>query len=130
MESDLQQEGYKLNRNNDLKTTVVDFMTMIRKVPFHVHKNLNKTLEPTWAVVSFSGVINQIHVAYDSYLQNSIKESERAHRSNTIPIDIVDLGLKSVIPVDLKLFWSLASNKHQLSFLLEIFPKQIHFWAK
>ena len=102
-------------------------MTMIRKVPFHVHKNLNKTLEPTWAVVSFSGVINQIHVAYDSYLQNSIKESERAHRSNTIPIDIVDLGLKSVIPVDLKLFWSLASNKHQLSFLLEIFPKQIHF---
>ena len=130
MESDLQQEGYKLNRNNDLKTAVVDFMCMIRKVPFHVHKNINKSSEPTWAVVSFSGVINQIHAAYNSYLQNSIQESERAHRSNTIPTDIVDLGLKSVIPVDLKLFWSLASNKHQLSFLLEIFPKQIHFWAK
>ena len=117
-----------MNQNNDLKTAVVvDFMSMIRKVPFHVHKNINKALEPTWEVVSFSGVINQIHVACDSYLQNSIQESERAHRSNTTPIDIADLGLKSVIPVDLKLFWSLASNKYQLSFLLEIFPNQIHF---
>ena len=53
------------------------------------------------------GVIN-------SYLQNSIKESERAHRSNTILIDIVDLGLESVIPVYLKSFWSSASIKHQL----------------
>ena len=32
------------------------------------------------------GVIN-------SYLQNSIKESERAHRSNTTLIDIVDWDL-------------------------------------
>ena len=60
------------------------------------------------------GVINQIHVVYDSYLQNSIKESERAHRSDTTPIDVVDLGLESAIPVDLKSFLSSASIKHQL----------------
>ena len=87
LESDLQEEDYKLNRNDDLKTAVVvDFMSMIRKVPFHFHKNISEALESTWA----------------RYLQNSIKESERAHRSDTTPIDVVDLGLESVIPVDLK----------------------------
>ena len=70
------------------------------------------------------GVINQIHVVYDSYLQNSIKESERARRSDTAPIDVVDLGLKSVILVDLKSFRSSARNKHQLELAsLENFSK-------
>ena len=93
LESDLQEEDYKLNRNNDLKTAVVaDFMSMIRKVPFHFHKNINKALESTSAILS-PGIINQIHDVYDSYLQNSIKESERAHRSDTTSIDVVDLGI-------------------------------------
>ena len=52
---------------------------------------------------------------YNKYLQNSIKESERAHRSDTTTrIDVIDLGLESVIPVDLKSNWSSVSNKHQL----------------
>ena len=89
-------------------------MSVIRKVSFHVHKNINEALESTWAMILSPGVKNQIHVVYDSYLQNSIKESERAHRSDTTPIDVVDLGLESVIPVDLKSFWSSASKKHQL----------------
>ena len=73
------------------------------------------------------GVINQIHVVYDSYLQNSIKESERAHRSDTTPRDLVDLGLESVIPVDLKLFWSSASNKHQLQIASRKFSQNKSF---
>ena len=115
LESDLQEEGYKLNRNDDFKTVVVvDFMSMIRKVPFHVHKNKNEALESTWAMILSPGIINQIHFVYDSCLQNSIKESERAHRSDTTRIDVVDLGLEFAIPVDLKSFWFSASNKHQL----------------
>ena len=89
-------------------------MSVIRKVSFHVHKNINEALESTWVMILSPGVKNQIHVVYDSYLQNSVKESERAHRSDTTPIGVVDLGLESVIPVDLKSFWSSASKKHQL----------------
>ena len=80
---------------------------MIRKVSFRVHKNINWALKSTWTMMISPGVINR-------YLQNSIKESERAHRSNTTLIDIADLGLESVIPVDLKSLWSSASIKHQL----------------
>ena len=39
-----------------------------------------------------------------SCLQNSLKESERAHRSDTTRIDVVDLGLEFGILVDLKSF--------------------------
>ena len=47
-----------------------------------------------------SGVKNQIHAVYDSYKQNSIKESEGVYRSeDTTPTNV---GLESVIPVDLK----------------------------
>ena len=92
----------------NLKTSVaVDIKFMIRKVSFRVHKNINWALKSTWTMMISPGVINR-------YLQNSIKESERAHRSNTTLIDIVDLGLESVIPVDLKSLWSSASIKHQL----------------
>ena len=55
-----------------------------------------------------------MHVVCDSYLQIYIKESERAYRSDTTTIGVVELGLECVIPVDLKSFWSSASNKHQL----------------
>ena len=77
LESDLQEENYKLNRNDDLKTAViVDFMSMVRKVPFYLHKYINEASESTWAIILSPGVINQIDVVYDSYLQNSVKESE------------------------------------------------------
>ena len=102
LESDLKEEDYKLNWNDDLETTMVaDFMSMIRKVPvscswkhnrgFRVNMGGNDDKSP--------GDINQIHVDYDRYLQNSIKESEWAHTS--------------VISVNLKSFWSSASNEHQ-----------------
>ena len=87
LESDIQEEDYKLNRNEDSKTAVVvDFISMIRKVSFHVHKNISDVLESTWAMILSPGVINQIHAVYNSYIQNSIKESERAHRSDTTPL--------------------------------------------
>ena len=105
-------------------------MSMIGKVPFHAHKNINEALESTWAMILSPGVINQVHVVYDSYLQNLIKESERAHRSDTTPIDVVDLGLESAIPVDLKSFWSSAGNKHQLQIASRKFFQNKSFLSK
>ena len=97
--SDLKEEDYKLNWNDDLKTAVVvDFICLwSEKFQFLVHKNIKESLESTLVAMILSpGDINQIHVVYNSYLQNSIQESEQAIR------------------VNLKSFWSSASNKHQL----------------
>ena len=57
-------------------------------------KSINEALESAWAMTLSPEVINQIHAVYDSYKQNSIKESE-----DTTPANV---GLESVIPVDLK----------------------------
>ena len=57
--------------------------------------NINEALESTWAAIILSSGgtnENEAHVACDSYLQNSIKESERTHTHT------------SVIPVNLKSF--------------------------
>ena len=63
-------------------------------------KNINEALESTWAMTLSAGVKNQIHAVYNSYKQNSIKESEGVYRSeDTTPTNV---GLESVIPVDLK----------------------------
>ena len=73
LESDLQEEDYKLIRNDYLITTlVIDFLSMIREVPFHVPKNINEALESPWAMTLSPAVINQVHVVCDSYKQNSI----------------------------------------------------------
>ena len=44
------------------------------------------------------------------------ERNQKVHQSDTLPLDIVDLGIKSIIimPENLKSFWSKASNKHQL----------------
>ena len=57
---------------------------------------------------------NRIEIIYDSYIENSIKESERAHRLEVQPIDVIDLNLDSIMPVEMKSFWASPSNKHQL----------------
>ena len=44
------------------------------------------------------------------------ERNQKVHQSDTLPSDIVDLGIKSIIimPENSKSFWSKASNKHQL----------------
>lgn len=68
-------------------------MLKTRKVPFH--KNINEALESAWGKILSPGDINQIHIVFDSYLQNSMKKSEQAHRSGTAYRGVVDLGLES-----------------------------------
>ena len=78
------------------KTVVmVDFMSLVSKVPFKIYKNIKEALEATWSMIMSSSNANRVDVVHDSYLQNSIKESERVHRSEVQPIDIVDFGLGS-----------------------------------
>ena len=116
LESVLKENDYKLNMNLDISTAlIIDFMSMIRKVPFRLNNNIKEALESLWSTVMSIGTVKVIHIVYDSYLEFSIKESERVHRSeNVIPVDIVRLGLDSVILVDLSSFWSSSRNKEQL----------------
>ena len=68
---------------------------------------------------------NQIDVVLDSYIENSIKESTRASRSNDVkPITYVNLLLESPLPVELKRFWASSENNAELQILSREFFKQ------
>ena len=68
---------------------------------------------------------NQIVVVFDSYIEDSIKESTRASRSNDVePIEYVNLLLESPSPVELERFWAFSKNKEELQILSREFFKQ------
>ena len=49
---------------------------MLKTRKFSFHKNINEALESAWGKILSPGDIKQIHVVFDSYLQNSMRESE------------------------------------------------------
>ena len=63
---------------------------------------------------------NQIDVVFDSYIENSIKESAKANRFNDVePIEYVNLLLKSLSPVELERFCVSSKNRtEELNFIL------------
>ena len=88
LESVLKENDYKLNMNVDISTAIIiDFMSMIRKIPFRLYNNIKEALESLWSTVMSIGTVKVIHIVYDSYLEFSIKESERVRQSeNVIPV--------------------------------------------
>ena len=76
IENHLLENDYKFERKSDLKTAVmVDFMSLVRKVPFKIYKNIKEALEATWSMIMSSSNADRVDIVYNSYIQNSIKES-------------------------------------------------------
>lgn len=46
----------------------------------------------------------RIEIIYDTYLEKSIKESERLYRSEVLPMDVNNFTLESTIPAELESF--------------------------
>ena len=68
-------------KESNLKTAlVVDFMPLVRKVPFQNYTNIVETFEATWNVIVTASGIDRMEVIYDSYIENSIRESKRVHK--------------------------------------------------
>ena len=62
---------------------------------------------------------------FDSYLENSTKESTRASRPSDVePTEYVNLLLVSSLLVELKRFWASSKNKEELQILPRKFFKQ------
>lgn len=49
-------------------------------------------------------VKKRIEIIYDTYLEKSIKESERLYRSEVLPMDVNNFTLESTIPAELESF--------------------------
>ena len=58
--------------------------------------------------------VRRVEIIYGSYLENSIKESERLHRSDVQPVEVINLTLDTALPVETDSFWAPSANKDQL----------------
>ena len=52
--------------------------------------------------------------AYDSYIENSLKEGERLRRAADGTIDIIEIKKDTPLPKQMPQFWALPSNKVKL----------------
>ena len=77
-------------------------MSAIRKVPLNKFSCIKDALGCLWSMITKVGEANQIDIVFDSYVENSIKESTRASRSP---------------PAEVDRFWASSKNKEKLQIL-------------
>ena len=101
LEKFLEPSDYHFDRNNDVSTCIViDFMSMIRKVRFAKMVSINDVFQNLWQSVVSISIFDTIHIVYDSYTDDSIKECERMRRSTEVdPLEYVKLTGRSPVPV-------------------------------
>ena len=89
-------------------------MSQIRKYPATKLRNFNELFDIATNVF-INASVAQIDIIYDSYLENSTKESERIRRSRDCePLEFVNLKATSPIPVQIDRFWASGKNKETL----------------
>lgn len=61
---------------------------------------------------------NRIDFVFDTYIEGSVKDSERARRCNSSPIDLNDMSPRTPLPVNMESFWASPMNKAKLQGLI------------
>ena len=70
----MKNEDYRNNRCSKLETvSIVDFMSIIRRVPFKTFENISDAFETVWNMMISSSDTRRIEIIYDSSLEQSIK---------------------------------------------------------
>ena len=121
LETKLVQTDYILPKDwNPMRCTcVVDVMANIRRTNTKNVKSFKEFLDTfLTSVLSLCRHASRIDFVFDSYIEGSVKDSERLRRSDHKPIEIANLTLLTPMPKDLTTFWSSNSNKMKLQLLL------------
>ena len=69
-------------------------------------------------VHSLSHNANHIDFVFDTYIDASVKDGERAGRCNCSPIDLNNVSPETPLPVTMESFWASSMNKAKLQLLL------------
>ena len=86
-------------------------MSVIRRVPLKKMPKIINAFELSWNTMNNVCGYNTLHIIYDSYIENSLKGCERERRSDQNPLEILNINLQSLIPVQVDRFWECDQNK-------------------
>ena len=68
--------------------------------------------------------LDMTHMAYDSYVEISLREGERLRRACDGTIDIIEIKEDTPLPKQMPQFWALSSNKVKL----ELLSREMALW--
>ena len=98
---------------------IADVMANIRKIKTKGMKTFGEFCEQfldyIFAVVQKP---DRLDLVFDSYVESSIKDSERSRRQNKAPIEMNYISCDTPLPVEMDRFWSSSNNKVKLQMLL------------
>ncbi|MES9880567.1 MAG: hypothetical protein ABW185_06755 [Sedimenticola sp.] len=104
--------------HDDLKTvTLIDFMSKVRQYPnlsqFGNFGGVVKKVISAGLAVSRSS--EALHIIFDSYIDESVKEGERIRRAGNVgSVELSVLDESTPIPQQMEKFWVSSDNKIQL----------------
>ena len=100
-------------------TAIVDVMAHLRRMRL---ANLNTFGDLCTDFLGYVHILshsaNRIDFVFDTYIDASVKDSERARRCNCSPIDLNDVSPETPLPVTMESFWASSINKAKLQLLL------------
>ena len=98
---------------------LVDVMSNVKKLDVKNTRTFDELCKSFLSyVLSLRKNTDQVHFVFDSYIEGSVKDSERCRRYQSHPIDIHILADNTPIPVDMSTFWTSNKNKQKLQCLL------------
>lgn len=106
---------------------IVDVMAYMRRIKTKNLKSFGELCEHLWNMI-FNICKNpkRIDFVFDSYVEGSVKDSERSRRATARGIEISALNESSPLPVSMESFWASASNKTKLQKLFSEWLKTHH----
>ncbi|KAG1682452.1 Solute carrier family 22 member 2 [Nymphon striatum] len=98
---------------------IVDMMANVRKMRTKGMGTFGAFCEATFIYIQNAAKrANRIDLIFDSYIDKSIKDSERGRRQTVAPIELNMINQETPLPVEMERFWSSNKNKEKLQLLL------------
>lgn len=98
---------------------IVDVMSNVRKMKTSNVRTFgdfcNNTLNATQYITKCA---SKIYLVFDSYIEMSVKDSERQRREKKPPIELHYINKETPLPVEMERFWPSITNKTKLESLL------------
>ena len=105
------------NRQDYHTTLVVDFMSLLRRLPLGKMKVLNDLTKAAWRYINEVCKFQRADIVFDSYTENALKEGECKRRLQVESVEYVSITPDTKSPVHLDRFWASLKNKELLQAL-------------
>ena len=100
---------------------VVDVMSLLRHLLMKNFQDFQELLGAGWNYVNSVCKFNELHIVFDSYIADSLKECERERRSTCDPLHFDSLTPSTKVSSRPERFWVCGKNKEKLQRLSQTF---------